>query len=108
MFITFFAGNFFVAPLRRVICHYIFFAKFFSQTCQPCKELAPVLDKVSRVFDSKVKFVEVDVEKCPNLSSEFGIMAVPQMLLLKNGEEIDRLMGKRAEDSIKTWILDKI
>ncbi|HLD15345.1 MAG TPA: thioredoxin family protein [Candidatus Nanoarchaeia archaeon] len=83
-------------------------AKFFSQTCQPCKELAPVLEKISKVFNSKVKFVEVDVEKCPKISSEFGILGVPQMLLIQKGQEVDRLMGKRSEDSIKTWILDKI
>ena len=84
------------------------FAKFSSQTCQPCKELAPVLEKVSKVFDSKVKFIEIDVEKCPEITSEFGIMGVPQMLLIQKGQEVDRLMGKRSEDSIKTWILDKI
>ena len=83
-------------------------AKFFSQTCQPCHELSPILDKVSKIFESKVKFIEVDVEKCPEVSSEYGVMGVPQLLFLQKGLEIDRLIGKRQEASIKTWILDKI
>ena len=83
-------------------------AKFFSQTCQPCKEMSSILEKVSMVFNSKVQFVEIDVEKCPELSLEYGVMGVPQLLLIQNGQEVDRLVGKKSEDSIKTWILDKL
>lgn len=53
----------------------------FSATwCGPCQRLSPILDELSSIYDGKVDFYKVDVDKCPNLSRAYGVSSVPMMI----------------------------
>ncbi|MGM9947122.1 thioredoxin [Floccifex sp.] len=66
---------------------------FFATWCGPCKMLAPVLEKVQETLNDKVKIVKVDVDQSPDLAAQFGVMAVPTMILFKNGKQVDAFSG---------------
>ena len=65
---------------------------FYATWCGPCKMLAPILSEVEKET-SGVAFFRVDVDQAPDVSRRFGIMSIPTLVFLKNGEEAFRTVG---------------
>ena len=81
--------------------------QFSASWCSPCKELTPVLEKLSKNFEGKATFYYADVEEGGlNKGSELGIRGVPSTILFKRGVEVDRLVGFPGEAKVKEF-LDK-
>ncbi|MCF0107259.1 MAG: thioredoxin [Holdemanella sp.] len=70
---------------------------FFATWCGPCKMLAPVLEAAQEALEGKIKIVKVDVDQSMDLASEYGIMAVPTMILFKNGKQVNAFSGYMPE-----------
>jgi thioredoxin 1 len=78
-------------------------ADFFAEWCMPCLMLAPVIDELSEKF-SDVKFMKVNVDDNENLAGKFDISSIPCIVLLKDGVEIDRIVGAQSSDAIEEKI----
>jgi thioredoxin 1 len=77
----------------------------FSATwCQPCKKLTPVIDDLAKDLTS-IKFVKADIEDLDALAEEYGVEAVPTLVLLKDGKEVDRVEGAVSKAALKTWLM---
>lgn len=77
----------------------------FSATwCGPCQMLAPVLENVSKGFEGKIKFFNVDVDEASDLSRELGIMAVPSIFIFKDGEQKAFESGFKPKEAWDEWI----
>ena len=76
---------------------------FFAVWCGPCKTLTPILDELSRDFDGKIKFVKADIDAGDNkdLAAKYGIMSVPTLMLFKNGEVKDTMVGVTSKSKLK-------
>lgn len=66
---------------------------FFATWCGPCKMLSPVLEDVANEMAGKAEIVKVDIDESADLASQFGIMAVPTMLIFKDGQVVKQLQG---------------
>ena len=66
---------------------------FFATWCGPGKMLAPVLESVQETLKGQVTIVKVDVDASADLAGQFGVMAVPTMVLFKNGKQVDAFSG---------------
>ncbi|MCR4694349.1 MAG: thioredoxin [Pseudobutyrivibrio sp.] len=66
---------------------------FNATWCGPCKMLAPVLEELSEDMAGKVNFYAVDTDENPELASQFGIMNIPAVVLLKDGQKVDMNVG---------------
>lgn len=75
---------------------------FWATWCGPCKMLSPILDELSNTL--KAKFVKIDVDANPSLSAKFDITSVPTVLIFKNGEIVDKLIGFRPKEQIMATI----
>lgn len=73
---------------------------FFATWCGPCRMLGPVLEEIS----DKYKIVKIDIDECPNLSKNYGIMSVPTIIKFKNGVEIEKRMGFCPKEELIEWI----
>lgn len=73
---------------------------FYSPWCGPCKRLSPVLDGLADKLKRGQKIVKVNMDKSNDLAQRFGISAVPTLILLKNGQEVDRMQGFVGEQTI--------
>ncbi len=66
---------------------------FYSDYCMPCKMLAPVLEEISEEYGDEIKVAKVNTDNNQDLAAQYGIMAVPTLLYIKNGQEADRTVG---------------
>lgn len=94
------------SEFKKIIsdCKIPVFVKFFATWCGPCKMMTPVLDKIYEDFDGQVKFLEVDVDNCENLSNDYFVSSVPTFIIFKNGEEFDRISGACTYTQMESFV----
>lgn len=73
---------------------------FFATWCGPCKMLSPVLESAAKTLEGKVKIVKVDVDQSPDLAQRFKVMAVPTMILFKNGQQVTAFSGYMPKEQL--------
>ena len=80
---------------------------FYSDSCVPCKKIAPVLSKLESEYADRLKIVKVNVNFDGELVEKYNIEATPTLLLLNKGDEVSRLKGAVSKDEIIS-LADKI
>lgn len=77
----------------------------FSATwCGPCKMLAPIMESVAEKLEGKCQIVSVDVDESSDLAQRFGIMAVPTVILFKDGKQVNAFSGYQPEPQVTAFI----
>ncbi|MGP1501821.1 thioredoxin [Bergeyella cardium] len=66
---------------------------FWAVWCGPCQMLAPVIDELSQDFEGKAVVGKVDVDNNQEVSVQYGIRNIPTLLIFKNGEVVDKIVG---------------
>ena len=73
---------------------------FWAKWCGPCKMIAPVVEEISNEV-TDAKFIKVDVDENENLANKYDIMSIPTLVVFKNGEPVETLVGFMPKDSLK-------
>ncbi len=66
---------------------------FWAEWCGPCKAMAPVLDQISVEQADRLRIVKVDVDENSEYAGRLGVMSIPTMVLFKDGEPVERIVG---------------
>ena len=66
---------------------------FWATWCGPCKRLGPIIEELATEYDGKAVIGKCDIEENDDLTEKFGIMNVPTVVFLKDGKEVDRVVG---------------
>jgi thioredoxin 1 len=66
---------------------------FWAPWCAPCRAIGPVVDELSREFTGKLKVVKMNVDDNPLTPSRFGVRSIPNLLIFKNGQVKDQIVG---------------
>ena len=80
---------------------------FWAEWCGPCKMVSPILDELAGEYDGKVKVAKVNIDEYQSLASQYGIRAIPTLLIFKNGEVADQIVGLRSKRDFKAK-LDRV
>src|SRR2546422_10007679 len=75
---------------------------FWAEWCGPCKMVAPILDELASEYDGKVKIGKVNIDEFQALATEYGIRAIPTLLLFKDGQVADQIVGLRSKRDFKS------
>lgn len=79
---------------------------FWATWCGPCKMMAPNVEEIATEYKGKVTVGKVDVDECQELATRFGIMSIPTLIVFKDGEKKEVLVGYRLKTQI-AQVLDK-
>jgi thioredoxin len=66
---------------------------FYADWCGPCQMMVPILEKVNLELKDKLRIVKIDTEKYTELASQYGIAALPTLVLFKQGKPVDKIEG---------------
>ncbi len=66
---------------------------FWAEWCGPCKMIAPILENIAEEYSSSLKIAKLDVDRNPAVSQQFGVMSIPTLILFKDGQPVERLIG---------------
>jgi putative thioredoxin len=77
---------------------------FWAPWCEPCKRLAPVLEKIVKAAAGKVKLVKMNIDEHPEIAARLGVRSIPAIIAFQRGQPIDGFMGALPEGEIKGFI----
>ncbi len=80
---------------------------FWAEWCGPCKMIAPILDELASEYDGKVKVGKVNIDEFQSIATQYGIRAIPTLLIFKDGEVAEQVVGMRSKRDLKAN-LDKV
>lgn len=75
-------------------------ADFWAPWCGPCKMIAPVLEEIDGEMSDKVKIVKLDVDENQETAGKYGVMSIPTLLLLKDGNVVDQVIGFQPKEAL--------
>ncbi len=73
---------------------------FWAPWCGPCKMIAPVLEELDAELGDKAKIVKIDVDENQETAGKFGVMSIPTLLVIKNGEVVDQVVGFQPKEAL--------
>ena len=79
---------------------------FWAEWCMPCRFVAPVIEQVADEYTGKIKVGKLDVDQNPRIAGQFGINSIPSILLYKNGQVVDGVIGAVPKEQLVN-MLDK-
>jgi thioredoxin 1 len=66
---------------------------FWAVWCGPCKMIAPVLEEIAVEYDARLQIVKLDVDHNSQSAMQYEVMSIPTLLLFKNGQPVERIVG---------------
>ena len=66
---------------------------FWAEWCGPCRMVGPIVEELAGEYEGKAKIGKVDVDTNPQVSVKYGIRSIPTLLIFKNGEIVDQVIG---------------
>ena len=77
---------------------------FWATWCGPCRMLSPIVEEVSQAHADTLAVGKVNVDECPELAQQFGVMSIPTLILFKDGEVVDKRIGYQPKDELEEML----
>lgn len=81
---------------------------FWANWCVPCQNLTPILEALEFEFEASVSFFKMDVDKNPSTPTEYSIKSVPTLLLFKDNQVVECIVGVQPKAKLKSTLLKYI
>ena len=77
---------------------------FWAAWCAPCREVSPLVDQLAEQFKGRVAFFRVNVDDNPKTSEAYDILSMPTLLLMKDGQPVDKVIGALPKAQLETFL----
>jgi thioredoxin 1 len=74
---------------------------FWAAWCGPCKAIAPVVEELAEEYAGKVKMAKLNVDESPKTPGQYGIRAIPTLIMFKDGKVVDQITGAVSKSHIE-------
>ena len=81
---------------------------FWAPWCGPCRIIAPIIEELAEELGDRVKFGKLNTDENPNIAMQYGIRAIPTIILFSNGEVVDTRIGVQPKEALKQMILSHL
>ena len=78
---------------------------FWAIWCGPCRMVAPVVDEIAREHEGQLRVMKLDVDDNQNTAMTYGVMSIPTLILFKNGQPVERVVGFRPKGDLEKKLL---
>ena len=77
---------------------------FWAPWCGPCRMVSPAVERLATEHAGHLKVVKLNVDEAPDIGARYGVQGIPTLLFLRNGTEVDRVVGAPPEPQLKSWL----
>lgn len=77
---------------------------FWAVWCSPCRMIAPIVEELAGEYDGQLRVGKLNVDENPQVAAEYGIMSIPTLIVFKNGEPVQRIVGFMPKKELKRRI----
>jgi len=74
---------------------------FWAPWCAPCLMQGPIIQKIAEEYDGRAAVGKLNVDDNPQTPAKFGVMAIPTLILFKDGEKVEQFVGVQSEEKLK-------
>jgi thioredoxin 2 len=91
----------FEAELRAPV---LVLVDFWAPWCGPCRWVSPAVAEQARDRAGKIKVVKLDIDTAPEIAGRYRVQSIPTLMLTREGEEVDRLVGAAPKPQLEAWL----
>jgi thioredoxin 2 len=77
---------------------------FWAPWCGPCRMVSPVVERLAADHAGRLKVVKLNTDEAPDLSARYQVQGIPLLVVLRDGQEVDRLVGAPPPEQLRQWI----
>ncbi len=77
---------------------------FWGAHCRPCQRIAPLVDELAEEYSSQLRVAKVDAGTNPQLAARYNVISIPVLMVFKDGEPVDQLLGAHPKNSIENMV----
>ena len=77
---------------------------FWAEWCGPCRQIAPALEEIAKELNGKVRIAKLNVDENLKTSTRYGIRSIPTLIIFKDGQIADRILGAQPKERLAAWI----
>ena len=81
---------------------------FWAEWCGPCKMVSPIVDEIATEKPDQLKVVKLNVDENPGTAREYGIMSIPTLLVIKDGQPDKRIVGAKGKQQLLAELSDYV
>jgi thioredoxin 1 len=88
----------------QVVSKGVTLVDFWAEWCGPCRQIAPIVEQIASENEGKITVGKLDVDANGDTAMKFGVMSIPTLILFKDGEPVERLVGFRPKEQLMNKI----
>ncbi|HEV7584289.1 MAG TPA: thioredoxin [Solirubrobacteraceae bacterium] len=77
---------------------------FWAPWCGPCRMVSPLVERLGSEHAGRLKVLKLNTDEAPNVSMRFSVQGIPLLVLMKDGKEVDRLVGAVPLERLRQWL----
>ncbi|MBI5643851.1 MAG: thioredoxin TrxA [Deltaproteobacteria bacterium] len=77
---------------------------FWASWCAPCKAIAPIVEEIAKDYGGRVRVAKMNVDENPSTPGKYGVRGIPTLILFKNGQIVDQVVGAVPKNQIKSLV----